>query len=92
MIYAIECDEIPLPNDITHPKVIPLDSFENHARIHNEALEADDIIVYGSTIETFAAASSLRTYLDKSGKEDTKITIIDDQIAEARTIFGESIY
>jgi thioredoxin reductase len=54
----------------------------SHAKVHNDLLRANQVVVIGGTFDALQLAQSTRTYLDEIGRHHTKIMLINDKDSE----------
>ena len=63
----------------------------SHAKVHNELLRANQVVILGNTFEAYQVAQSARTFLDEVGRYDTKIMLLTDDKSEVRRSLGTNI-
>jgi len=63
----------------------------SHAKLHNDLIKANQVVVLGNSLEAFQIAQSTRTYLDEIGRYNTKILLMTTEGSELRKTLGKGM-
>jgi hypothetical protein len=63
----------------------------SHAKVHNQLLKANNILVMGNSFEALQIAQSCRTYLDETGRFDVKIMLLSPDKSQVRKTMGKGM-
>jgi len=62
-----------------------------HAKCHNDILKANKIVVFGSTMDAYQVASSMREYLNSIGYNKTEVIILHEGKSEIAKNMGDTV-
>lgn len=89
ILIAAGSEKERLPQSYSNVHVV--EDHLSHAKVHNDLLKADQIVVIGSGLEAIQSAASCRTYLDKIGVHEPKIVVMDTEMSQIRRYFGPKV-
>lgn len=89
ILIAAGSEKERLPQSYSNVHVI--EDHLSHAKVHNDLLKANQIVVIGSGLEAIQAATSARGYLDSIGVLEPKVVIMDTEMSQLRRTFGPKV-
>jgi len=89
LLIAWGADRIRMKQSFSN--VFYLEDLQSHARIHNELLKANQVVVLGGTFEAYQLAATFRDYLDSIGYTDTKIMLLCDGNTDVQHTLGNKV-
>ena len=85
--YGAERDKL----EKNYANVHYLEDRFSHAKMHNQLLKSNKIVVLGNTFEAFQVASAAREYLDGLGFFEKQIILMTTEQSEVRKTLGTAV-